>query len=259
MNRQTLHAYLIAALMTGLTFTPSSFADSKPAPSVCDLPSMPIAFPPHFLRMENELLGDKDNANYLNEILDHTAGRVFHFKTMPVPVYITPFQDDPRFTAACIGGFEAWEEGSDGLVRFVQVNDANEARIKVTWKRLGLADDHGMGALGAHTTTQWKADGKSLMHLGSVPLPIPFRDHYDVPPQVIEVNLDVIYSRDAETRPLLLRNIVTHELGHALGIIGHSSNRTDIMNSDTDEFSRLSQRDINTLRELYKMRPDVTL
>jgi predicted Zn-dependent protease len=76
---------------------------------------------------------------------------------------------------------------------------------------------------------------------------------------VIEVNLDVLYGHDNEVRLLLLKNIATHELGHALGMLGHSKQEGDMMFDVTDEHSRLSQRDINTLSRLYQRKADIPL
>jgi hypothetical protein len=43
----------------------------------------------------------------------------------------------------------------------------------------------------------------------------------------------------------------THELGHALGINGHSSNSADIMYFTGNATDLLTQRDLNTLRTSY--------
>ncbi|MBP3924843.1 matrixin family metalloprotease [bacterium] len=66
-----------------------------------------------------------------------------------------------------------------------------------------------------------------------------------------------------------LYNTVLHEMGHALGIMGHSYNSDDLMymsneNSNSifsqyrSEFQYLSTSDLNTINLLYKMYPDVT-
>lgn len=46
--------------------------------------------------------------------------------------------------------------------------------------------------------------------------------------------------------------VLSHEIGHALGLSGHSKNRSDIMYPDTSNYTvRLSKRDINTIRRIY--------
>ena len=57
-------------------------------------------------------------------------------------------------------------------------------------------------------------------------------------------------------------NIIKHEIGHALGIWGHSPSPSDIMYYRADNViqgareKRLTNRDINTLKLLYKLYPD---
>jgi Predicted Zn-dependent protease len=100
------------------------------------------------------------------------------------------------------------------------------------------------------------------MSVSAIPVPIyipRLGAKYTVPPQEIEVNLDLIYSKVPEARFLLTKNIIAHELGHALGLLGHSPDKGDLMYSITDEHSRLSQRDLNTLQKLYQKKVDVPL
>jgi predicted Zn-dependent protease len=53
--------------------------------------------------------------------------------------------------------------------------------------------------------------------------------------------------------PSYLRATIRHELGHALGIWGHSSVKTDTMYfSQVQNSSPISERDINTLRRIYQ-------
>ncbi len=49
-----------------------------------------------------------------------------------------------------------------------------------------------------------------------------------------------------------------HELGHALGIRGHSSNESDIMYASVNDARGLSQRDKNTLSLLYTLDPHMS-
>ncbi len=56
---------------------------------------------------------------------------------------------------------------------------------------------------------------------------------------------------------------ILHELGHALGIRGHSSNKSDIMYAGVESNPKhldagLSERDVNTITLLYTLEPDIS-
>ena len=66
-----------------------------------------------------------------------------------------------------------------------------------------------------------------------------------------------------------LYNTILHEIGHALGIMGHSYSSEDLMYMATDNdsnfyapyrssFQYLPSKDINTIKLLYKMFPDIS-
>ena len=64
-----------------------------------------------------------------------------------------------------------------------------------------------------------------------------------------------------------LYNTILHEIGHALGIMGHSYSSEDLMYMSTENsfyapyknsFQYLSTKDINTIKLLYKLIPDIT-
>ncbi len=82
----------------------------------------------------------------------------------------------------------------------------------------------------------------------------------------------ILYSKDANGNFFSdkeIYNTVLHEMGHALGIMGHSYSSEDLMYIDSSgnnnfytpyrsSFQYLSSNDINTIRLLYKLVPDVT-
>lgn len=49
-----------------------------------------------------------------------------------------------------------------------------------------------------------------------------------------------------------IRPVILHEIGHALGLEGHSSNKNDMLYHTTDYYKQnLSKRDIETIRQIY--------
>jgi hypothetical protein len=215
----------------------------------------------NFVRMSPPSNKPETSGDYYGEIMAATKNKVMRFKQMPVRVYITP-GPQRLLTRACIHGFEIWEERTDGIVRFVQVDDASRARIKVVWMHLGGSGNRGGCNVGARTISQWGGDTASSSGptAGGIPLSLLGNSAKSAaPPQVIEVNLDFIFAKPEDVRMLLLQNLIAHELGHALGILSHSPEKSDLMYAITDEHSRLSQRDINTLKKLYESKVDVAL
>lgn len=80
-----------------------------------------------------------------------------------------------------------------------------------------------------------------------------------------------LYDVNAINQPFTARqiyNIVLHEIGHSLGIMGHSENPNDLMymerrrgNDDsgsTSNYQLISSADLNTLELLYMLIPDIT-
>ncbi len=64
-------------------------------------------------------------------------------------------------------------------------------------------------------------------------------------------------------KPHEVLNISVHEMGHALGIAGHSEDKTSIMYAlyspdNEKKYAFISKADINTITLLYKVTPDIT-
>jgi hypothetical protein len=226
---------------------------------VLELLPLPNTFNANYVRIQPPGAKVDLTSDYLGEVMRATQGKVVRFRQMPIPVYIAP-APDPSLARACVHGFETWEERSGGIVRFVQIDEPERARIKVVWGHLGVSSNPADCSMGAHTVTKWQANGTKKIDLNKLSAPfLKGGARYIVPPQVIEVNLDLIYSKSEEIRMLLLQNVVAHELGHALGILSHSPERGDLMFAVTDECSRISQRDLNTLKRIYQSKVDVAL
>lgn len=75
---------------------------------------------------------------------------------------------------------------------------------------------------------------------------------YFVPPVSVKIAQQDSSGRKFTENELL--SIILHELGHAFGISGHSKNKNDIMYYSTETYqnTNISDRDVNTLKEIYK-------
>ncbi len=208
------------------------------------LPSLDVT-PPRFLRIE--LDGVQNNSDFFDQVMLATSNRVFRFTSMPIPVFIDPAPAD--YIAAVKRAFQTWETRTNSMIRFAPAADRQQARITVIWSHMGIPADRSATEFGAHTITEW------TVKTG----PFASQKTGTVKPQYIEVNLDVIDPRDADHKLPLLQNLVTHELEHAIGLMGHSPDRGDMMYRDTDEYSRISQRDLNTLQKIYSRKCDFPL
>jgi hypothetical protein len=244
------------------TPAPGALATMIRQAHVTSVVTLPDIYPPRFFHIPLATETSTDNSDYLNNVMQESKGKTLRFQKMPIPFYITPIQE-AGFPKAIREAFDDWTVRTSGLVKFVEVKNKDEARIIIVFNHLGL--NKNAESLGAHTVAKWKARGSgrlAVLPVGSIPVPLYIPSvgpKYSVPPQMMEINLDVIYDHDEDARLMLLKNITTHEAGHAMGMLGHSQNKADMMYAITDEHSRLSQRDINTLTRLYQRKVDIPL
>jgi tetratricopeptide (TPR) repeat protein len=175
--------------------------------------------------------------NYLFLVTPYGKRRWMPF-FMPLRVYIYPGQNSKGFTplyeSTLISSFMNWQNLSRGLIRFIPVTDPTQANIECRWTDstvgLKLAAEAG--------DTEIFADKKNNIYHSIITI---LTCRPDIPTE--------------QLTPTLMRQVCLHEIGHVLGLDGHSDNAQDIMYCATDpnvEKAEISQRDINTLFLIYQ-------
>lgn len=144
--------------------------------------------------------------------------------------------------------FLQWQTSTGNFIRFTYVTEPFNSQILVTIEPSSAKTCSGGDSkyVVAYTTPQLNGDLLEKMNI-------------------------IFYDKDNLGQPFSERevyNTALHEIGHTLGIMGHSYNKDDLMymESSTDEnfdkyrsdFQLINSTDLNTLGLLYKLIPNIT-
>jgi predicted Zn-dependent protease len=182
---------------------------------------------------------------YDNKILRWDASK------FPLKVFIqNTSQTAPKYYKDEIeNAFSQWTRSSAGFIRFSLVDNANDADIVV--KVLSSADinkcsEENCKYVVAYTSPMVKGDLLKQMNI-------------------------TFYDSNNLAKPFSQReiyNTALHEIGHALGVMGHSYDKDDLMYMENNvdqtfdksrsDFQLISPIDLNTLNLLYKLIPEIT-
>lgn len=186
--------------------------------------------------------------SYIENALDNGLVLRWSLSGNPLKVY---FEEPTNLSSykkeyytAAKNAFNSWINESGISLKYETANNKKDANIIITFvDSIGQAEKHEgkTGFIGGLTTNHKK---NNIL-------------------QYIDVQLSTKKPNDEVFKYEEIYNTALHEFGHAFGIMGHSSNKNDIMYAiSTDESKntilKLSPRDKNTLNILYKLDADIS-
>lgn len=163
-------------------------------------------------------------------------------KRLPITIYIEPGTQvegfRPDMEAALRRAISDWQQAAQGKIEFQFVDQPSKASIKCEWthdpKRLMMQAEGGQALVAP--------DEEGLL--------------------TCNVLLLTVSPTGAYLAEGFAHRIALHEMGHALGLLGHSRNPQDVMFSSmvvSDKDCNLSDRDKATMVALYGERGDQAL
>ncbi|HID55051.1 TPA: tetratricopeptide repeat protein, partial [Candidatus Poribacteria bacterium] len=179
--------------------------------------------------------GDED---YFDRITLYSNGRITRFSEMPIKVFIDenslPVDERNGYVGDLLYALQRWQDSSGGLVRFRRVSRREETDLSVEWigRSLSSRADNALGEailmeMEDESGLRWAVE----VQLSTV-----------MPDNVTKLSHD------------RMKMVALHEIGHALGLWGHSPLKGDVMYPSSENLTP-SARDINTLRRLYSTPP----
>ena len=144
---------------------------------------------------------------------------------MPIRVWIQP---GSKYTETVVKAFNEWQYVTKNKIRFISTKSESQGQILVYFKeKLNTASSDAVGY-----TNYAGCNGRFFIGKARIYLQTRTRGRI-----VSQKNM---------------YGVALHEIGHALGIMGHSKNNNDIMFPTTNIIGiHTSRRDVNTIMHIY--------
>ena len=174
--------------------------------------------------------------NYIKHAVNED-GKLHIFKKKPILIYVPKNEYYDAITQA----FVTYNYQFKGLLSFKATNDPNKSDVKIVFT----------------DNLMHKIDNPNIIGVGG-----PKRYNDDGSIANSELMVRNVYPNGKKPGMILIYNVILHEIGHCIGIMGHSPNGGDLMfeREDVNSSYRLknfSYRDIETIKLMYSGRIDL--
>ena len=161
-----------------------------------------------------------------------SGSQIMRWAQIPVYVYIP----DSNYKDVVKSAFQVWQNGTKGILKFAYTTNRENAQIEVFFKdKL------------ENTSTE-------KTYLSGMTKPY-FKGN-----DLVKAEITLLTVNPNSKQPMPKENLYAtalHEIGHAIGIKGHSQNSSDVMySSGAGSKKTLSARDYNTVKLLYETNPE---
>ncbi|HEY9792687.1 MAG TPA: tetratricopeptide repeat protein [Candidatus Obscuribacterales bacterium] len=200
-----------------------------------------------------QVMSDPQGEDYFPSVLRNGRAERWQLNRLPLKVFISNGTDErgafvdgfqPYFNDILLQCFDIWMRAADHKLGYVLVDDARQADIVCTWTnhRDFLSDQTAVEQGAARVATR--------------PLPQPGLS------QIIGARVIILIVNPTTGKAISddeIKKTCLHELGHAMGLSGHSNNNKDVMfySESPTVWAALTKRDKNTITRLYADYPPV--
>ncbi|MBO7671887.1 matrixin family metalloprotease [bacterium] len=197
--------------------------------------------PTEKLRSNRRAVKNLIGENYLDAVL--SAGKLERWNpgSFPLKVYMATDSGTPKdYVNEVYNAFSTWEKETNGFMRFTYTDNLSTANFvcnfKSDLKNRGCdGNGAGMAAYQYFTYKNNRID-QSIVNFSA-------------------------YACNGQPWPKdFFYSCALHEIGHGLGLRGHSTNKSDLMYPVATNMGRMkiSKADMTTLRAIYSIIPDIT-
>ncbi len=198
-----------------------------------------IALITHAQNTDDHETETTETSDYFDHVTLFSDGRITRFTQMPIRVHISPTLRPLPYLTAIRYAMNTWESATNGKIRFQETETPEQADIRVnpTYSgRLAFLDTR----LGSAKLTRLSQEASTAGQRSNT---------------AIDFTVEVVLVLEGdgtigELSEEEMRTVCLHELGHAIGLWGHSPDTDDACHA-TATAQHPTSRDINTLLKVY--------